>query len=271
MSLSTSINTYDPSTAIALVQEDEEGVFTWSGWDQLLADALVSTRTSGPGPTFNFAERDWWTLLTLLTKLEWMKACHREDDLDDGLWMFYAATEIDFFHVRFRSMLDHLAALLARCATHPGTVPTSFIKLKKFVDNPANRLRFGPLADDVLALLTEARWAEDVRDVRDDVVHRGADTLVFPDREEILFQVHQREKRLVLLDGVMQNENVVDFRKYAALTMGLLMTWRERVAAILRQGIRLDGDPPGHGWNRHSGMELLRDWSKLLLRSSTGD
>lgn len=265
MSLSTSIQTYDASMAIALIQADEDGPFTWTEWDQIFADALVSTRTTGPGPAFNHAERDWWTLLTLLTKLEWMKDCHREDDLDDGLWMSYAATEIDFFHVRFRSMLDHLADLLGRCATKPATVPHRFNDLKKFLKNPAKKPLFGPLSDEVLALIDDAQWADDVRDVRDDIVHRGADTLVFPDEAEILFQVHQRERRLVLLEGIMHNENVVDFRKYAALTLGLLMTWRERVAGLLRRGIYLDGDPPGPGWNRHSGLELLSDWSKLLL------
>lgn len=265
MALSTSIQTYDPSMAIELIQEDKEGPFTWTDWDQIFADALVSGQTSGPGPAFHYAERDWWTLLTLLTKLEWMKECHRDDDLDDGLWMAYAATEIDFFHVRFRSMLDHLADLLGRCATKPATVPHTFNDLKKFLKNPAKNPRFGPLRNDVLALIDDAQWVEEMRDVRDDIVHRGADTLVFPDEDDILFQVHQRERRLVLLEGVMHNENLVDFRRYAALTLGLLMTWRERVAAVLRRGIALDGDPPSHGWNRHSGMGLLRDWSALLL------
>lgn len=180
-----------------------------------------------------------------------------------------APTEIDFFHVRFRLILDHFAALLGRCAAQPGTAPGKFVDLKKFLNNPRKKPRFGPLDDDVLSLMEEASWAEDVRDVRDDIVHHGADTLVFPDEDEILFQVHQREKRLVLPEGVMRNENLVDFRRYSALTLGLLMDWRERVATLLRRGIALDGDPPGHGWSRHAGLELLRDWSKLLLESPT--
>lgn len=251
----------------ALIHIDEEGPFTWCDWDQISADALVSSRTSDAGPTFGYADRDWWTLLTILSKVEWMKTCHRQEELDDEWWMYYGATEVDFFHVRFRSILDHLAALLARCAEQPGRVQDTFFKLKKHLNDPRKKRRFGPLGDDVLELLEEASWTEEVRNVRNDIVHQGADTLVFPDKDEVLFQVHQREKKLVVLEGVMHNENIVDFRQYSALTLGLFVDWRERVAALLRRGIALDGDPPGDGRNLHGGLQLLRDWSQLLLES----
>lgn len=264
MTLASATQSYDSSEAIALIGENDDGPFTWSLWDQVSVAALIESRTSGAGPTFGYADRDWWTLLTILSKTEWMKSLHAAGEIDQGQWMYFAATEIDFFHVRFRSLLDHLAALLSRCATRPQTVPEKFFDLKKFLDNPKKKQLFGSLADDVLGLLNDAGWAEDVRTVRDSIVHFGADTLVFPDEHDILFQVHRRQSRLVLLDRVMHNENIVDFRKYAALTLGLLLLWRERAAGVLRRGFDLELDKPNEGWNHHPGLAHLQDWSTLL-------
>lgn len=254
----------DVTIAASLIEEDEEGAFTWSQWDQVSVDALISTRRSGSGPTFGYADKDWWTLLTILSKTEWMKGLHKHGHLDDIEWMYFAATEVDFFHVRVRSLLDHLAALLACCADHPKSVRTKFFDLKGFLQDPLKRKAFGQLGEGAHLLMQQTSWAEDLRQVRDDIVHRGADTLVFPDQDEILFQVHQRERRLVLLKGVMHNENIVDFRKYAATTLGALLLLREDLAPILRQGLHLSPDEPTQGWNRHRGLALLREWLQLL-------
>jgi hypothetical protein len=113
-------------------------------------------------------------------------------------------------------------------------------------------------------VLEQASWADDLKNVRDDIVHFGADTLVFPDEHDILFQVHKRQVRLVLLERVMHNENIVDFRKYAALILGSILLWREQLASILGGGLDMESDAPTQGWHHHPGLAMLRDWSGLL-------
>jgi hypothetical protein len=250
--------------ATSLIQEDEEGAFTWSLWDEVSVDALIDARTSGAGPLFRYAEKDWWTLLTILSKTEWMKERHKSGHLEDMEWMDYAATEVDLFHVRIRSLLDHLAALLSRCSNHPRGMRLKFFDLKTHLQVPRKRKLFGHLGEDIHLVLQRTAWAEDLRQVRDDIVHRGADTLVFPDHNDILFQVHQREKRLVLLHDVMHNEHIVDFRKYAALTLGTLLNLREELAPILIEGLQMPRDERNQGWNRHGGLALLREWLQPL-------
>lgn len=255
----------DVAQAVALIQDDEqEGVFTWTAWDQLSTDAGITVHVSGSGPNFTHVDRDWWTLLTIISKIQWMKDSHVEEDLDDLAWMHFAATEIDFFHVRFRSMLDQVATLLARCGAHPKSVPQKFFDLRHFLENAAKRASFGPLGEAIHAVMQQTSWADDVKRVRDDIVHRGASTLVFSDQADILFQIHQREKRLVLLEGVMHNENIVDFRRYAATTLGALLLMLEDLAPMIRAGFCVPNEGPGQGWNRHGGLKLLRDWLQMI-------
>ena len=166
--------------------------------------------------------QDLWNLETLVFRLNWQKELFSGSQLDKSLWLQFAACDIDLFHVQLRSIFDYLAKLIMFFAAKSGQVGTemSFRELQEWlIKNPGNAKRLGV---DLATVVADCHWFGLIRDVRDSIVHRGGMVLVFPEHGRILFQVNEGFRNKVHINGIMYNENVVNFELYAAILIGYL-------------------------------------------------
>lgn len=58
-----------------------------------------------------FIQQDIWNIETIALRLEWQKDLWNRKQLNDALWMQFAAVDIDIFHVEIRSILTILLKL----------------------------------------------------------------------------------------------------------------------------------------------------------------
>src|SRR5262249_48674712 len=143
-----------------------------------------------------------------------------------GRWNLFTTADIDLFHVEFRSLFDYVARLLRGISDRPKNVPDdrSFEALGKWIAKPGNGRRIG---EEVADLIKKANWFGKIKEVRDEIVHRGGETLVFFEKPHILFQTYKRHEKLLDLPGVMYNPNVVDFELYASVLYAYLIDYLE--------------------------------------------
>lgn len=184
-----------------------------------------------------------------------------QSQLEETLWIQFGACNIDLFHVEFRSVSDYLAKVIDAVSDSPGQVPHSFEKLKNWVIKTHNTQRLGK---DLAKVVLSCEWFDDLRMVRDSIVHKGGFTLVFPVRDRILFQVHEGRHRKVLIPEIMFNENVADFELYAGLYFGYLVAYLEKVSELIDK--RLDLKKIGSdAKSYHSGLRVIHDWIRRVL------
>ncbi len=164
--------------------------------------------------TFMAVQDDLWALTTVVHKLEWMRFEALEGHLPGSLWMSFAGTDFEHFHVDLRSLMDHIALAAGIASRSAGQVPTSFRKLVTYAQTPTGRKRLGV---DLAALVGQAPWFMDARRIRDSTVHEGAKALAFGSPSDgILYQVLSTDHRggLVRVEkAIAWNEYVVDFRR----------------------------------------------------------
>ncbi len=219
-------------TFLKAIEKTDDGFYTSSTFDKLFGAAHM-TRAVGkpihfPHQHLVAATRHFGHLATLIHKIAWLAERRAAGELDDGMWMYFCGSDILTFHIIMRSLFDEVSAMASRLAARKGTVPESFDGLKKWLSkNARNKSELGlELAEAV----GSCDWFEEMREVRDDLVHRSAQTIVFLEQRQVLFQVHVGPKRKILIPPVMFNENVVDFTAYSALLMARLATFLNRFA-----------------------------------------
>lgn len=228
----------------------------------------------------SFATHDFWMMSTGLDRLAWMAEKAKSDPLLLSKWSSYATLDIEQWHIQFRSLLDYTARVIRELAAKKGQVSDSFTKLQKHSMNatgdPESERDFSQrLGADWLRLLQNAGWYSQIVQVRDEVVHFGAQTIVFDSPAEgILFQVRGAQGARLARDlpGLMFNKNVVYFERYAAHFMAHLLVWLEAFAAIAYQKLRIPQGSPTQ--NVHFGFETLTKWidsalSKLVSASKS--
>jgi hypothetical protein len=192
--------------------------------------------------------------------LEWQKSLISKGELDRLLGSRFAACDIDLFHVQYRSLFDHLAKIIGMLSGMTRSMPDSFRKLRERVD----RLNAAGTIDNQLAtVIRSCDWFSDMREVRDSIVHRDGRTLVFPEENRILFQVHEGFRNKVNIPEIMFNENIVDFELYAGLLAGYLIAYLEEVAELAKQRL----DLRTIGWDAksyHGGLPVIYEWIRKL-------
>jgi hypothetical protein len=213
-----------------------------------------------------FVAHDVWNIETLLDRINWQCELWSANQMTDGRWNVYITADIDLFHVEFRSLFDYLARLIRALANKPGQVPeeASFEKLTNWVVKPENTAQ-QRLGEELVKVVTAADWFPLIRQVRNDLVHRGAETLVFYDKPRVLFQTYTggREK-IIDIPELMHNPNVVDFERYAAVFYGYLIDYLEEVASVvyLRLGLKRR-----EGGSRHHnpGIATAKRWMESAI------
>lgn len=216
-----------------------------------------------------FSTHDLWMMCTGLARLAWMKEQAASDALLRSRWSSYASLDIEEWHTQFRSLLDYVARVICELAERKREVSSrlSFTTLR----NRATGTR-GPqdferkLGRDWFDLLKSATWYPQIISIRDETIHRGAQTMVFAEASDgILFQVlGDGGARLARQEpNLMFNNNVVYFDRYAAYFMAGLLTWLEAFASIAYNRMGMTESPGS--LNRHFGFDVLVDWIDGLI------
>jgi hypothetical protein len=188
--------------------------------------------------------------------------------------MYFAASDVVAFLTNVRSMFDHLAGAMRMVAYQPGGVPRSFNDLQKWLEGSSSTVideRRKALGAELAAIVGQARdWFVVLRDIRDELIHRDAQALVFPGNdlpsESIGVQVHERAKFLMPTDdALVLNQNVVDFRFFAAAVMARVYVLLEDASEAIMRRVNLDDR--GAGQNRNPGLAQLAKWTDELLEA----
>lgn len=206
---------------------------------------------------------------TIANRLAWEKGLWNNEQLDFGKWMSYSACDIDLFHIEMRSIFDYTAKIIRRISDTPTQVPDSgFNDLKTWLGKDGAKKTLG---EDLADLVLSADWFDNLRTVRDESVHRGGMTMVFPDKKEILFQVSKGFHNLVSIPEVMYNENVVRFEPYAGMHFGYLISLLEDLSVIIEKLLPIGKSKFNSGNPRiWYGKELpiIYSWIEQLLAKS---
>lgn len=209
-----------------------------------------------------FLQQHIWNLETIVLKLAWQRDLWSKGRLDEINWMMFAKCDINYFHVEFRSLFDHLPKIMSIVSDSPGQIKSrSFQKLRNWLAKSDKNVR--KLGKDLAQLVLSCEWFDDLKAIRESLIHRGGFTLVFLEKDRILFQVHEGISRKVLIPEVMFNKNVVDFELYAGLYLGYLIAYLEEVSEIIlnRLNLKSMGNPRSY----HSGLRVVSDWIKQFL------
>jgi hypothetical protein len=204
-----------------------------------------------------YVHQDFWNIKTIVRRLHWQKGLIAKNKLDEILGAKFAECDIDLFHVQYRSLFDYLAKLVAIISDNPGQVKSkSFDKLYNWVDTEANIQKIG---SDLAQLIKSCDWFKDLREVRNSIVHSSGQTMVFPERNRILFQIEEDYRNKINIPSLMFNENIVDFELYAGLFIGYLMAYLEEVAgaAYGRLNLKITG---GNVQSFHGGLPIIKRW-----------
>jgi hypothetical protein len=262
------INKQQLKNALSTINKDEEGYFCSGHFVDLLSHVHINVAMGAKlHELYNylqFVNQDIWNIETIALRLEWQRDLWTQNKIGDGSWMQSAATDIDHFHVEFRSIFDYLAKIIGIVSKSPRQVrSSSFRKLKNWVAKSDDNVQM--LGKDLAQVIISWEWFDDFREVRDSIVHRGGFTIAFLEKGRILFQVYEGIHRKVLIPEIMFNENVVDFELYAGLYIGYLIACLEEISELIYKRLNLKkvGSNPK---SYHPGLRVVRDWIKHVLR-----
>jgi hypothetical protein len=159
-----------------------------------------------------------------------------------------------------------LLVLIRPSVSKPGQVPLdSFRALLQWLQQPKSRNR---LDDQLRNELLAAHWFWDLRSVRDSLVLEGARPLVFPHLDRIGFQVHRGNFEGLVREGMMINENVVDFQLYSPSQVGQAVGLLLRLCQLLIGRLRTI-ELVEYVRSYHPGVEVLRRWAQPLVNEGS--
>ncbi|MBM7558233.1 hypothetical protein [Halanaerobacter jeridensis] len=213
---------------------------------------------------FSYIIGDIWNIANLVQRLNWLRNIAMDND--NNFWHTYASLDIEHIYVEFRSLCDHLAKLIYYCYDEiPSSRGESFYKLLKWVFE--NRENANVDLVEVFRnsnLLREEEeiyktWFGHMREIRDDINHRGAEAIVFANPSDgIIFQVLRWKFNDIVaaLPHISFNENdLIYFRKYFSLQMASLLLFTEDLANIIIDKFQLEV------FNSYStGFDIIHKW-----------
>jgi len=180
--------------------------------------------------------------------------------MSEEAWVYFTSLDIEYFIISMRMVFDQVARALGIHSPKPGQVTPRFSRLREFVNTDrATKL----LAPETIAFVRRCDWFDAVKAWRDLLVHRDGWTLAVIVPGTIAFQINEHFAGRVQVRELMYNENVVDFRRFAALLLSYLLTDLEALSGIVRQqtGVTLRH----RGANAGMGVEVVAEWTQLLL------
>ena len=262
--------------ACSWIQQDQRGTFSSTRFDNLpiSASAFAALRTSNDPATSQLVRsvgrhagmlhQAWSNALTVMHKVEWLKALVADGGLHEDAWLAYSPSDMYVLLAEIRSGYDHAAHIVQSVAKNPGQVgERSFTKLLNWAHDPKKRAA-DILGTDLHAILpgtSGSFWA--VRESRDDLAHRGARLLVFPWKGEIAFMLTGGTQRSPD-PSMMLNANVICFRRYSAYHACRLLLFLEDLALLIFKRLALPQVGLGQGVMAcNPGLAVLREWARL--------
>jgi hypothetical protein len=208
------------------------------------------------------------TLGIACEKISWERDLHYKRKMNNSQYGAYAGSDIEYFHMVFKTTFDRLLPIIDKISDSPGTIPQNSFNsfFNKWINKPNNKKRLGkPLLNVVLKYFS---WFNEIKKVRDLIVHPKdmLITQIFTDKKErnrILFQVTEGFKHKISIPEVMYSDKIVDFEKYAGLYFGYLLSSLERLSyySFDKFGIQknLVGIQHGGFW------PIVKKWIEALL------
>jgi len=221
---------------------------------------------------FKYLEYDIVRIETVTNRLEWERKLFDKDQLGRWDWEKYCEVDIDVFHVYMRSVFDYLARVIVIIAEHPKLVKKhkSFTKLRNWLTNEKAERNVKNLGTDLADLVLSVKWYDDLKNVRDNIVHEGADTNSIAEEGRILFQVSKDAKYLISFPEVQFNENLIDFELYAGVYFGYLISFLEEASKVIEK--RLPSKKPsykfGNPWKWYEELPAVYTWMKKVIEQT---
>ncbi len=250
--------------ALALSSTDENGLLWRSAFFDLSTHASVLL---GPGGlpkrrAISDALHDLWQLSAIASRLAWSRRMERAEQLAPGIGRSYFELDIDLFHIRLRTMMDHVAKLISLCVEKPGQTPSTFAKLRTYAAKHADRLPQG-----IAAELLAADWFDEIRAMRDALVHEGGRSMAFypDDVHHLLYQVHRSSSDSMISRPSLVVGNLAKFDYFVAWSVSHAMRFMDRVGALLGGPDTLD-----ELWRHRTysmGYGEWREWMTAFLGS----
>lgn len=264
------INKNRLKTALTTIHKDEEGYFLSSKFIDLICLVLfneaMGTNLHGLGSNLSFIKQDISNIMTIVFRLKWLNDLWTRYDIDNTLWMKFSECDISFFHIKFRSLFDHLAKIITSISDTPGQIKIgSFDKLKNWLKKSDDNVK--KLGNDLAQFVLSCEWFDSIKQVGESIVHHGDFPLVFLVKRRILFNLYKKIKkreRNFLLKILMYNNNVVDFELYAGLYISYLIAYLEKFPKLAypRLSLKRIGNDSRAGF---LGLQLVKEWIEQLL------
>lgn len=250
--------------ALSLFHDDERGCHIQSE----LFDLEINYRVNSDSANLNEARaihninHDLWQIAALMSRLVWMREMTRDGDLHESVWRVYSQLDIEHYYVQLRSVLDYLAVLIAESAPKRGQLPTSFRSLRESIGKYGQKVH-----PEIALMVSSAHWFDELRAIRDSIVHDGAQPMVFSDSNDwLLFQVHGSGLRnMVSKPFMLHNENVAYFDRFVAWSLSHTLSALDCVGACLFANTQFPINV-GPARSYCFGFNEIRGWMRELLQ-----
>ena len=232
----------------------------------------VTSEYSPVAKAINNIHHDLWNAAAIAHRIFWMRGMVRQGSLDMGHWRSYSQLDIEHYFVQLRSIFDYLAMCISASAVKKGQLPPSFRALKNSISKYQ-----GKIHPDIVLMVSTADWFDEIRAIRDGLVHEGAQPLIFDDEtDSILFQVHPASglNNMISKKYMMHNDNVAFFDRFAAWSFSHALTAIDCVGVAISEGKR-SHNGLGSSRSYSPGFITLKDWmlnlQKLLSANQSSE
>jgi len=261
------INQQDVDLALTLFKgQDEKIIFSGEiGYFHSAINVDLSTMKKENlrfiGEKLRYLNQHLWNIYVVAHRIKWIQLAYQKEKINETLWLEYAQTDINQFHIEFRSALDYIAQMIRAFPPSPFQTPNSFNELMKGKDNKY----IEKLDGKIKKILDGITWFNEIKDLRDLSVHKGGFTLVFGTTDRITFQTYNGWAKQVNRPELMYNKNIVDFELYAGMYLAYLHALIERICI---EGSRLFclRFRPIEAYTTHPGLPIVYDWIKQVKK-----
>ena len=263
------ININRLNCALSTIHKENKEMFQSGKFYELLSKVHVKASTKHSLRKLLITLSSIWQYLGIIyddiLQLYHWKKLYNQKRLDKELWRRFAEINIKHFYVDYRSLFDFIAKAIGLVSDSPGQIPKkSFNDLKKWIENNPNRVE--KLGKDLADVVMSCDWFEDLKNVRDSILHKGDLVLVFPDKDKILFQIHDKNLNSKILEPkiIMNNENVAVFELYAGLYIGYLIAYLEEVSEVIISRLNLSIKKLTSK-SCHGSLHIIYKWIEKVL------